>query len=131
MKTLNKVILQGVVGSEPVTRVTIQSEELVIFTLGTEENILGKTQFIWHNIVVVKPNLGLFVKKHINKGRQVLVEGMLYSRKEMTKLGARYTQEVLLCSDEHTIDFLRSAHRLTETWSRRGAILPPVSILTG
>lgn len=105
-KTLNKVIMEGIVGSDPESRINTSGEELISFILGTEETILDKTKVIWHNIVVFKSALRLFVKNHVRRGNNLHIEGMLYSRKEISRLGPKVTSEVLLCAHEHRIDFV-------------------------
>ncbi|HNV96039.1 MAG TPA: single-stranded DNA-binding protein [Bacteroidales bacterium] len=81
---VNKVILIGNVGKDPIIRNVNESTPVASFTLATNEvykdsqgNLQKNTE--WHNIVAWR-NLAQLAEKYIRKGSQIYVEGRLKSR---------------------------------------------------
>lgn len=81
---VNKVILIGNVGKEPIIRNVNDNTPVASFTLATNEiykdaqgNLQKNTE--WHNIVAWR-NLAQLAEKFIHKGSQIYVEGRLKSR---------------------------------------------------
>lgn len=81
---VNKVILIGNVGKEPIIRNVNENTLVASFTLATNEvykdsqgNLQKNTE--WHNIVAWR-NLAQLAEKYIHKGSQIYVEGRLKSR---------------------------------------------------
>lgn len=81
---VNKVILIGNVGKDPIIRNVNDNTPVASFTLATNEiykdsqgNLQKNTE--WHNIVAWR-NLAQLAEKYIHKGSQIYVEGRLKSR---------------------------------------------------
>lgn len=81
---VNKVILIGNVGKEPIIRNVNENIMVASFTLATNEvyrdsqgNLQKNTE--WHNIVAWR-NLAQLAEKFIHKGSQIYVEGRLRTR---------------------------------------------------
>jgi len=81
---VNKVILIGNVGKDPIIRNVNDNTPVANFTLATNEiykDSQGNTQknTEWHNIVAWR-NLAQLAEKFIRKGSQIYVEGRIKSR---------------------------------------------------
>jgi len=81
---VNKVILIGNVGKDPIIRHINENTPVASFTLATNEvyvDAQGNRQknTDWHNIVAWR-NLAQLAEKYIHKGSQIYVEGKLKSR---------------------------------------------------
>ncbi|MCX7955143.1 MAG: single-stranded DNA-binding protein [Bacteroidales bacterium] len=82
--SVNKVILLGNVGRDPIIRYTADNVPVASFSLATNEyykDNSGNLQRIteWHTIVAWR-NLAELAEKHIRKGSQIYVEGRLRTR---------------------------------------------------
>jgi single-strand DNA-binding protein len=99
-RTLNKVILIGNVGKKPELKYTPSGVPVATFRIATSEtwkdkNGQLKEQTDWHTIVAWR-GLAEIVKKFVDKGTRVYVEGKLTSRTFDDKNGTRkYFVEVL------------------------------------
>ena len=97
---LNKVILIGHLGSDPVFKVTPGNRNVAEFSLATTESWRGDDgnrhqNTEWHKIIVWG-NAALAVRDNLSKGRQVYVEGKIRTRKWTDKEGNdRYTTEII------------------------------------
>ncbi len=97
---LNKVILIGHLGADPVHRVTSSNKDVSDFRLATTESWRGEDgsrnqSTEWHK-VVVWGRMAVIVKENLNKGSQVYVEGRLKTRKWTDNEGRdRWTTEVI------------------------------------
>ncbi|NSW44944.1 MAG: single-stranded DNA-binding protein [Bacteroidales bacterium] len=81
---VNKVILIGNVGKDPIIRNVNDNTPVATFTLATNEiykDSQGNSQknTEWHNIVAWR-NLAQLAEKFIRKGSQIYVEGRLRTR---------------------------------------------------
>lgn len=81
---VNKIILIGNVGKDPIIRHINENTPVASFTLATNEvyvDAQGNKQknTDWHNIVAWR-NLAQLAEKYIHKGSQIYVEGKLKSR---------------------------------------------------
>lgn len=98
-RSVNKVILLGHLGRDAETRYTPAGVPVSNFTLATnrrwkdQQTGEWKEETDWHNIVVWKAeNLA----PHLQKGKQIYVEGRLQTRSWEDKDGnKRYTTEVI------------------------------------
>lgn len=96
---MNKVILIGRLGQDPKTACSQTGTTIVNFSLATDEsytsqdgNKVEKTE--WHRIVAFGKQAD-FCSNYLSKGRLVLVEGSLQTRKWQDQEGRdRYTTEV-------------------------------------
>ncbi len=95
----NKVILIGRLGRDPELRYTPSGTPVVNFPLATSETYIDKDgnrqeKTEWHRIVVWAKQAES-VANYLSKGRLVLVEGSLQTRKWTDNQGQdRYTKEI-------------------------------------
>ena len=101
--SVNKVILIGNLGRDPVVRRLGSGEAVVSFSVATTESWRDKAsgerkdRTEWHNVVIFNENLGRVAEQYLKKGSKVYVEGQLQTRKWADKDGAeKYTTEVVL-----------------------------------
>lgn len=101
--SVNKVILIGNLGRDPVVRRMASGEAVCSFSIATTENWRDKTsgerreKTEWHNVVIFNENLSKIAEQYLKKGSKVYVEGQLQTRKWNDKDGAeKYTTEVVL-----------------------------------
>ena len=101
--SVNKVILIGNLGKDPVVRRMGSGEAVVSFSVATTESWRDKgsgerkDKTEWHNIVIFNENLAKIAEQYLKKGSKVYVEGQLQTRKWSDKDGAeKYTTEIVL-----------------------------------
>lgn len=98
MSSVNRVTLLGNVGKAPEVRET-KGGNIANITLATSEKYTDKSgqkqeNTEWHNLVVYG-KLADVVKKYVNKGDKLYVEGSISTRKWQDKDGNdRYTTEI-------------------------------------
>jgi single-strand DNA-binding protein len=100
MRSVNKVILIGNLGSDPELRRTQSGQAVATFRLATNEswadrdgNRQERTE--WHRIVAWA-RLAEIVDQYMKKGRQVFVEGRIQTRQWQDQQGqTRYTTEIV------------------------------------
>lgn len=77
MRTVNKVILIGAVGSDPDVRVTPSGAKVARITLATENpGTMPSQRTDWHRVVVWEP-LAQTAEDYVSKGDRLYVEGYL------------------------------------------------------
>lgn len=102
--SLNKVMLIGVLGKDPIIKDTSFGSKLAGFSMATSERWTDKStnerkeKTEWHNVVVYsQPLVNIIEKLGVKKGTRVYVEGSLSTRKWTDNNGTdRYTTEVIL-----------------------------------
>ncbi len=102
MKDVNKIILMGRLGADPIRRETKAGNPVVHFPIatskkikGTEEGEASKEETQWHRVVVWGKQ-GEDCAAFLKKGQGVFVEGSLKSRKYEAKDGTeKYSFEVV------------------------------------
>ena len=100
MRSLNKVLLIGNLGSDPELRRLQSGQAVTTFRLATNEswndregNVQQRTE--WHRIVAWG-KLAEICSDYMRKGRQVFVEGRLQTRQWQDQQGqARFTTEII------------------------------------
>ncbi|SDB39277.1 single-strand DNA-binding protein [Desulfonatronum thiosulfatophilum] len=98
--SLNKVILVGRLGQDPKLAYTQSGQPVANFTLATDESYTDKDgqkvdKAEWHRVVVWGKQ-SEFVGNYLSKGRLVMVEGKLQTRKWQDQQGQdRYTTEIV------------------------------------
>ncbi|EHU1482477.1 single-stranded DNA-binding protein [Acinetobacter baumannii] len=86
MRGINKVILVGVLGADPIPKQFPNGSSIAQFSIATSEKYQDKRtgEWIenteWHR-VVVNNKLGEIACKFLKKGSKVYVEGSLHTRK--------------------------------------------------
>jgi single-strand DNA-binding protein len=99
---INKVILIGRLGKDPVVKHFQNDNAIAEFSLATTENYKdkeGKWQEItdWHNIKIPNKFMAERAEKNLRKGSQVFIEGKLRTRSYDDKDGnKRYITEVVV-----------------------------------
>jgi single-strand DNA-binding protein len=103
MKDLNKMILIGRLGADPVLRVSKHGQDYATFPVATSkrvkdegENYTEKTQ--WHRVVVFDQQ-AKHCAQYLKKGYSVYVEGSLSLRKFTNKEGVNGVSVELIASD--------------------------------
>jgi single-strand DNA-binding protein len=103
MAGVNKVILVGNLGKDPVVRATNDGSKIVSFSLATSETWRDKAsgerkeKTEWHNIVIFNENVGKIAEQYLRKGSKVFVEGQMQTRKWTDKDNQeKYTTEVVI-----------------------------------
>jgi len=97
--SVNKVILIGNVGKDPVVRHLDKDVTVANFTLATSESYVKDGNKItsppeWHNIVVWR-GLATVVEKYVKKGDKLYIEGKIRTRSWDDKDNIkRYTTEI-------------------------------------
>jgi len=96
--SVNKVILIGNVGKDPVVRHLDKDVTVANFPLATSESYVKDgnkvTNTEWHNIVVWR-GLATVVEKYVKKGDKLFLEGKIKTRSwEDKDQNKRYTTEI-------------------------------------
>lgn len=100
MAGVNKVILLGNLGKDPVVRSLESGAKVASFSLATSRTYKGQDgkaidETEWHN-VTLWGNLADLAEKYLTKGRQVYIEGRLRTRQYEDKEGVKkYTTEII------------------------------------
>jgi len=100
MAGVNKVILLGHLGKDPVVRTLESGAKVANFSLATSRTYKGQDGKVideteWHN-VSLWGNLAELAEKYLSKGRQVYVEGRLRTRQYDDKDGVKkYVTEII------------------------------------
>ena len=103
MKSVNRVILVGNLGSDPEVRYTKEGKAVAVLSLATNESFKGqdgekKEVTDWHAVVVWGQQAEI-CKQYLKRGSLVLVEGRMKSRLWEDKDGKKCkTVEVLAFS---------------------------------
>tara|TARA_B100000497_G_scaffold74520_1_gene83518 strand:+ start:186 stop:602 length:417 start_codon:yes stop_codon:yes gene_type:complete len=98
---VNKVILIGNIGSEPVARTFSNNNRHMSFSLATNERWKSKTgekqeKTSWHKISIFNENLIKLIENYAGMGSKIYIEGKLSTRKYSTDSGDKYVTEVVL-----------------------------------
>lgn len=103
MSSFNRATLVGNVGQAPEIRSTQAGTRIATFSLATNERWKDKTTgeqreaTEWHRVVVFNERLVEIVEKYVDKGKQLLVEGKIKTRKWTGQDGVdRYSTEIVL-----------------------------------
>ena len=120
--SLNKVMLIGNIGADPVIRQTQDGKRLAQLSLATSESWKDKStgekkeKTSWHRIVIFNDGLAGVVENYVKKGSKIFVEGQLQTRKFTDQDGnEKYTTEVVLGNYNGTLTMLDSRGGNTES----------------
>ena len=120
--SLNKVMLIGNIGADPVIRQTQDGKRLAQLSLATSESWKDKStgekkeKTSWHRIVIFNDGLAGVVENYVKKGSKIFVEGQLQTRKFTDQDGnEKYTTEVVLGNYNGTLTMLDSRGGTTES----------------
>jgi single-strand DNA-binding protein len=100
---INKVILVGHLGKDPITQDIGNGIKKATFTLATTESLPSrdgtKTEHTeWHNIILWR-GLAEVAEKYLRKGQSVYIEGRLRSRQYDDKEGNKRNITEVLCDN--------------------------------
>ena len=99
--SLNRVILIGRLGRDPEIRYTQNGQAVATLNMATDESYTGQDgqkieKAEWHRVVVWGKQAE-FCGNYLGKGRLIMIEGSLQTRKWQDQQGQdRYTTEILL-----------------------------------
>ena len=120
--SLNKVMLIGNLGADPVIRQTQDGKRLAQLSLATSESWKDKAtgekkeKTSWHRIVIFNDGLAGVVENYVKKGSKIFVEGQLQTRKFTDQDGnEKYTTEVVLGNYNGTLTMLDTRGGNTES----------------
>ncbi len=120
--SLNKVMLIGNLGADPVIRQTQDGKRLAQLSLATSESWKDKStgekkeKTSWHRIVIFNDGLAGVVESYVKKGSKIFIEGQLQTRKFTDQDGnEKYTTEVVLGNYNGTLTMLDSRGGNTES----------------
>lgn len=101
--SINKVILVGNLGADPVVSNTQSGAKVVNLRLATSDTWKDKAtgerkeKTEWHRIVIFNSALADTAERYLRKGSKVYIEGQLQTRLWKDNTGAdRYTTEIVL-----------------------------------
>jgi single-strand DNA-binding protein len=113
MSSVNKVILVGRLGEDPVIRQSSEGQTIATLKLATSEKWKDKhtgekkEKTEWHRIVVFSEGLANLAQNYLTKGSQVYIEGALSTRKWTDEDGnSRYMTEIVLSGFKGSIVML-------------------------
>ena len=113
--SVNKVMLVGNVGQDPVIRTTQDGKRVATFALATSDkwkdrssgDFREKTE--WHRIVVFSDGLVGIIEKYIQKGTRLFIEGTLQTRKWTGNDGVeKYTTEIVLQGFNNKLEIIEN-----------------------
>ena len=111
--SVNKVILVGNLGADPVVRHTQDGKPIVNLSIATSESWKDrstgerKEKTEWHRVVVFNENIAKVAEQYLKKGSSVYIEGQLQTRKYTDKDGVeKYSTEVVLQNFNSTLTML-------------------------
>jgi single-strand DNA-binding protein len=102
---INKVILVGHVGKDPVVQYVKEDVPVARFTLATSETFKDRntgerqTNTEWHNLVVWR-GLAKVVEQYVKKGTHLYIEGKLTTRSYEKDGATKYFTEVVVSTME-------------------------------
>lgn len=103
MASLNRVLLIGNVGRDPVVRYTQSGTAVANFSIATNEVFGGREgterqeRTEWHNIVVFARQAEI-ASQYVRKGRQLFVEGRLQTRDWVDPQGVKHYKTEIVCN---------------------------------
>ena len=101
--SINKVMLLGNLGQDPVVRTSQDGNKIVQLSIATSDRWKDRNsgeqreKTEWHRVVIFNDNLSNIAEQYLKKGSTVFVEGQLQTRKWQDQNGIdKYTTEVVL-----------------------------------
>jgi len=78
--TINKVILIGRLGKDPISRTTQNGKEWSSFTMATSKKVNGEERTQWHNVTVWNEQNAIYINSFAQKGTLLYLEGEIEYR---------------------------------------------------
>ena len=113
--SVNKVILVGRLGADPVLKRSQSGQPVVTMTVATTErwrDAAGerKERTEWHRVVIFNEGLCKVAEQYLKKGHNVYLEGQNQTRKWTDSKGVeRYQTEVVLAAFRGALTLLESS----------------------
>lgn len=111
--SINKVVLLGNLGADPVVSIAPSGTKIVNLRVATSDSWKDKTtgerkeRTEWHRVVIFNPQLAETAEKYLRKGSKVYLEGQLQTRVWKDNSGNdRYTTEIVLQNFSGTLVLL-------------------------
>lgn len=129
--SVNKAVLLGRVGKDPVLRNLGNGKSVASFSIATSETWKDKSgerqeRTTWHNISVFSEGLVRLAEHHVHKGDQVYVEGRINHREYEKDGQKRQASEIVLDGFNSVLTLLGSP-----SGERREGSSPPASGAAG
>jgi single-strand DNA-binding protein len=119
--SLNKVMLIGNVGADPIIRQTQDGKKIATLSLATTDSWKDKAtgekrdKTEWHRIVIFNEGLSGVVENYVKKGQQLFIEGQLQTQKYTDANGVeKYTTQVILQNYNGTLTMIGGRSNSTE-----------------
>ena len=113
VSSINKVILVGNLGADPIVSNTANGSKIVNLNIATsdvwKDKLSGerKERTEWHRVVIFNAQLADIAERYLRKGSKVYLEGQLQTRRwEDTNGQERYTTEIVLQNFSGTLVLL-------------------------
>ena len=131
--SMNKSILIGNLGKDPVLKMTTEGKPVARFSLATTEswkNSKGEKQSKteWHNIVVWGKQAEV-AEKFLRKGKQVKVEGRIQHREYTDQSGAKKSFTEIKCDNFVMLGKVKGKHE--QGAAQQEELLPLTPATTG
>ena len=101
--SVNKVILLGNLGQDPVVRTSQDGNKIVQLSIATSERWKDRMsgeqreRTEWHRVVIFNEGLSNIAEQYLKKGSTIYIEGQLQTRKWQDQQGQdRYTTEIVV-----------------------------------
>lgn len=107
MRSVNKVILIGHVGSDPEVRYTQKGDAILSFTLATSEKYNDREDTQWHRVSVFGKLAGA-IKDYVSKGSPLYVEGQIVYEEWTDKEGNKRNTPKIKVGFNGTVNLLGS-----------------------
>ena len=111
--SVNKVILVGNLGADPVVRHTQDGKPIVNLSIATTESWKDRSsgerreKTEWHRVVIFNEGIAKVAEQFLKKGSSVYVEGQLQTRKYTDKDGVeKFSTEIVLQNFNSTLTML-------------------------
>ena len=120
--SVNKVMLLGNLGQDPLVRTSQEGNKIVQLSIATSDRWKDRNtgeqreKTEWHRVVIFNEGLVNVVQQYVKKGAQVYIEGQLTTRKwKDEKSGTdRYSTEVVLQGFNSSFKILSSKNNQIE-----------------
>jgi single-strand DNA-binding protein len=113
--SVNKAILIGRAGKDPVIRTAQDGRKIATLSIATSDRWTDKAsgerkeKTAWHSVVVFNEHLVKVVEQYVKKGVNLYVEGSIQTRKYSDQSGTeRYVTEIVLQGFNATLTMLDS-----------------------
>lgn len=111
--SVNKVILVGNLGNDPVIRSTQDGKEIANLSIATSESWKDRNtgerreKTEWHRVAIFNEALVNIARNYLKKGSKIYIEGALQTRKWVDQSGVeKYSTEVVLQGFNATLTML-------------------------